>query len=323
VEVWSVKAYENRGDPRNHSYSTGSGIILAGVKNGMVSWSAAYDNGGAGGASEGPEGIWAYNSTQVAIEHDISYDNRTRDQLDGNGFGLDQNTSNSFLQYDLSYGNDGAGYLVYSDLPNGLERNNVVRFDISSGDGLGGNPNLGEIDISGFVSNSAVYQNTAVAAASSNGFPALALRKKIRQIIVCNNIFTSQDGPIISTNFALSTSDALLQANDYYTSSSDWSILWGQASYPSLAVWRSATGQETTAGKPIGFAIDPQLTGPFLGLRVKTVGEAEANAGFTLRRGSPLVGAGLNLSQLFGLHPISRNYSGRQVSMRFPNVGAE
>ena len=323
VNVSHIEAFRNRGDPANHSFSTGSGIILASVNGGRVSWSAAYDNGGVGGAVQGPEGIWAYNSTRVVIEHNISADNHTRNIYDGSGFGLDQNTSYSYLQYDLSYGNDGAGYMLYSALPNGLQAHNVVRFNISSGDELDGNPQLGGINVSGLVSDANVYQNTVVTREPPKGSPALFLGKKIRRVIVRNNIFMTQAGPIVSTNGALPLNKALLQGNDYYSVSSSWSILWGRATYASIHTWRSATGQEAIGGKPTGFTRDPNLAGPVLNLRIKTVREATTAGGFNLDRGSPLIAAGLNLSHLFGLHPTSRNYSGNQISMRTPNVGAE
>jgi len=259
----------------------------------------------------------------VVIEHNISYDNHTRNIYDGSGFGLDQNTSYSYLQYNLSYGNDGAGYMLYSALPNGLQAHNVVRFNISSGDELDGNPQLGGINVSGQVSDIDVYQNTVVTRAPPQGSPALVLGKKIHGVIVRNNILMTQAGPIVASNGPLPPGKALLQGNDYYSASSNWSIHWGRAAYASIHTWRSATGQEVTGGKPTGFARDPNLAGPILNLRIKTVGEAMTARSFNLDHGSPLVAAGLDLSQLFGLHPVSRNYSGNQVSMRIPNVGAE
>ena len=288
-----MEAFRNRGDPANRSYSTGSGIILASVSGGNVSWSAAYENGGVGGAVQGPEGIWAYNSTRVVIEHNISYDNHTRNIYDGSGFGLDQNTSYSYLQYNLSYGNDGAGYMLYSALPNGLQAHNVVRFNISSGDELDGNPQLGGINVSGLVSDIDVYQNTVVTRPPPKGSPALFLGMNIRHVIVRNNIFMTQAGPIVSTNGPLSLHKSLLQGNDYYSMASSWSILWGRTTYPSIHTWRSATGQEVTGIKSTGFARDPNLAGPVLGLRIKTVEEAMTAGSFNLDRGSPLIAAGL------------------------------
>ena len=130
-----VVASQNQGDPGVTSHNTGNGIVLGSVRDGAIEWSTADSNGGAGGdTAQGPAGIWAYDSTDVSIEHSLSYENQTANKVDGNGFDLDQNTSDSVLQDNLSYSNAGAGFLVYSRLSNGAQRDNVVRYNISSGD---------------------------------------------------------------------------------------------------------------------------------------------------------------------------------------------
>jgi hypothetical protein len=321
VNVSRVVAFQNPGDPADHASSSGSGILLGSVRDGSISWSAAYDNGGLGRSHQGPEGIWTYNSTDILIQHNISYDNRTHDAIDGNGLGLDQNTSDSYLQYNLSYGNDGAGYLIYGPYYDGQQTHNVVRFNISSGNGRDGNKKFGGIMVTGVVSDTAVYQNTVVARSPGGFSPALILGSQLHGVTVRDNILMTQAGPIVCAKAALGPSAALLQGNDYYTSSPAWSVLWGTASYASLSAWRSATGQETRAGKPTGFAMDPELTGPVLGLRATTVGEADA--GFALRPGSPLIGAGLRPPRLHGLQSALRDYAGRLVSAQSPDVGAE
>jgi hypothetical protein len=222
----------------------------------------------------------------------------------------------------LSYGNDGAGYLIYGPYHNGQQTHNVVRFNISSGNGRDGSPKFGGITVTGIVSDTAVYQNTVVTqSSSSRPSPALVLSSQLHGVTVRDNILITQAGPIVFAKAALGPSAALLQGNDYYTSSPAWSVLWGTASYASLSAWRSATGQETRAGKPAGFAVDPRLTGPVLGLRATTVGEADA--GFALRPGSPLIGAGLRPPRLHGLRPARRNYAGGLIRARSPDVGAE
>jgi len=323
VNVSHVVAFDNRGDPRNHSYSTGNGIILASVKQGVVSWSAAYDNGGLGEALEGPEGIWSYNSTDITIEHDIAYDNRSANHIDGNGFGLDQNTSNSYLEYDLSYNNDGAGYFLYSRYHNKLLDHDVVKFCVSSGNDQGGNPSSGGIAVIGTVWDAAVYQNTVITQSIPNGSAALVLGEGDKGVIVRNNIFATQAGPIIQADAALPASTAILQGNDYYTFSPGWSILWGGINYSSLNAWRSGTGQETVEGKYTGFASNPEFIGPVLGLRQGTAAEAAESVAFMLQRRSPLIGTGLNLARLFSLNGTFRDFSGYVISAQTPDVGAE
>ena len=252
LHITSVSAYRNRGNRRITAYSSGSGIVLGSVQDATVTWSAAYDNGGAGLSRPGPEGIWAYDSTHVTIEHNVSHDNRTGNAVDGNGFGLDDNTSNSLMEYNLSYGNDGAGYLVYTAYASKAAAHNVVRFNISSGDAVDRNPRFGGITVSGKI--------------SGRFSPALVLAGAIHGITVRSNLLMTPTGPVIAT-YGPSTSAALLQGNDYYTATPGWSVSWGMTDYTSLQAWRLASGQETVRGRPAGLTADPELTGAWTARR--------------------------------------------------------
>ena len=107
-----VRAFHNLGDPANTVRNTGSGIELGSVAGAKIVNSEAYGNGGAGGSvTEGPIGMWAYDSTGC-MAHDVSHGNKSSNVHDGGGFGLDRETSQSVLEYDLSYGNHGAGLLL-------------------------------------------------------------------------------------------------------------------------------------------------------------------------------------------------------------------
>jgi hypothetical protein len=324
MRITHVIAYHNYGNPAVTSHSTGNGIVLGSVRGGTVEWSTAGDNGGAGGSHQGPEGIWAYNSAQVTIEHDLSYGNQTHDHVDGNGFGLDQNTSDSCLEYDLSYGNAGAGYLLYTGLDNGATTDDSARFNISSGDAQDQNHRFGGITVSGETRNAAVYQNTVVMRAQPDGAsPALKLGAYIRDVTARNNIFVVPSGPVVIDEAGSPTTTALLQGNDYYaTTAPGWSIRWGTVTYPSLAAWRSATGQEIADGRPAGFTANPGLTGPVVDLQAKTPA-ATAARGFALRPGSPLLRAGLDLGGLFGVRPGGSTSCGGRAPVQHPSLGAQ
>jgi hypothetical protein len=323
LHITNVAAYRNRGNPLIAAYSSGSGIVLGSVKNATVAWSTAYDNGGSGHSRPGPEGIWAYNSTHVTIEHNISFGNRTRNAVDGNGFGLDDNTSDSCMEYNLSYNNDGAGYLVYTSASNRGAAHNVVRFNISSGDAADRNPRFGGITVSGKVEGTAVYQNTVIMHLRAGHFsPALVLAGAVQDVTVRNNLFMTPTGPVIAS-YGLSSSAALLQGNDYYAPAPDWSVFWGKATYTSLQAWRLASGQETVKDHPVGLTANPELASPLLGLRARTPGDAHVAQRFTPRPGSPLVGAGLDLSRLFRIDSGPYDFSGAFVAVRKPDIGAQ
>jgi hypothetical protein len=322
VVVSGVQASMNRGNPQVHNTDTGNGIVLGSVDGGSVVGSTAYGNGGLGAASLGPAGIWTYDSTGVDIEHDLAYDNRTPNRVDGNGFGLDQNTSHSVMQYNISYGNDGTGFLVYSGLNNQWQEDNVVRDNISSGDGRDGTSFYGGISVIGFVHNTAVYQNTVVTIPAPSGAPPLLrLGPDISGVSIRNNLFSTQAGPIVVLSSAPPESAVVLQGNDYFSVLGPWKVLWGQTIYDSLPDWQAGTSQETMNGQPTGLDVNPEMVGPVLGLSVTSPEAPGAAAGFAPRPGSPLLGAGLDLTSL-GMQPTPAGYTGRAQSVQHPDIGA-
>ena len=324
VRVQRVTAFGNKGDPHLTAHNSGSGIVLGSVSGGSVTWSTAHGNGGRGGSLEGPDGIWAYDSTGVTIEHCLSYDNRTDDREDGDGFGLDQNTSHSVMQYNLSYGNDGAGYVLYSSINDGAQTHNVVRFNISSTDVHDQSDTYGGITVVGYVAHSDVYQNTVVMGPHTSGTtPALVLGWKIRGITVRNNIFLIRDGVVVNAQkIALTSAQALFQGNDYYAVAAPLTITWGPDVYSTIRAWQSATREEMLKGRRTGQYANPNLGGPLIGLRAKAPGAAWVGSHFTPRRRSPLIRAGLNLPALFSLNPGPYNFAGQPISPTKPDVGA-
>ncbi|MFF8809113.1 right-handed parallel beta-helix repeat-containing protein [Streptomyces omiyaensis] len=270
LRIERVKAYANSGDPRSTERNTGSGIALGSVQNARVVRSVAHDNGAksAAGADEGPEGVWVYDSTRVVLEHNASYRNRTGSHVDGGGFGLDNNVSDSVMQYNLAQNNDGPGFLVYSGQPTGAHRNNVVRFNMSWDDArklpeYGGivayGTRLSDLDI---YHNTVVMRSEGLASARAAGTrpPALRLRDGMRGVRVHSNILATDGGPLVAAQSAYAPSKIVLQGNDYY-SSGRWTLAWGDERYATLTGWRAASRQETLGGQPTGSHDDPCLRG--------------------------------------------------------------
>ncbi|CCK25075.1 PA14 domain-containing protein [Streptomyces davaonensis JCM 4913] len=312
LRIERVKAYANAGDPRSVERNTGSGITLGSVQNARLTHSVAHDNGSksATDAEEGPEGIWVYDSTGVVLEKNKSYRNRTGSRVDGGGFGLDNNVSSSVMQYNLAYGNDGPGFLVYSGQATGAHRDNIVRFNMSWDDARK-LPEYGGIVAYGTrMKNLEIYHNTVVmrsadlASAESAGSrpPALRLRDGMRGVRVLNNILATDGGPVVATESAYAPGTIQLQGNNYY-STGPWALEWGAQRFASLDDWRASSQQEFLAGEPTGTSDDPCLTG----LEVPIA--ARAHAGNLVPRcevrapvgvGPQALGSGLGGADYFG-----------------------
>ncbi|WP_334593642.1 hypothetical protein, partial [Salinibacterium sp. CAN_S4] len=146
VTVRQVAAFDNAGiankTVRNCSgalenTNSGNGIVLGDVQNSVIENSFAFRNGtnnNFGGG--GPVGIWAYNADHIVIQNNQSYSNRSSTK-DGGGFDLDGGVKNSIMQYNYSYDNTGAGYLVFQYEGARPMDNNIVRYNISRNDGRG------------------------------------------------------------------------------------------------------------------------------------------------------------------------------------------
>lgn len=261
LTITRVKAYSNPGDPTAHDRNTGSGIVLGSLQGATVQQSVSHDNGAKSSrlALEGPEGIWTYDSTRVIIQNSRSYRNRTGSSVDGGGFGLDNNVSSSALQYNLAYGNDGAGFLVYSGEATNAHKDNVVRFNYSWDDARKLPWYGGIVAYGTHMRDLEIYQNTVVL--RSRGIdraPALRLRNGMTGVGVHNNILVTNGAPVVDSDTDYTPALVRLQGNDYF-STGGWKLQWGKARYSDLDAWRDRAGQELMGSDPTGSSADPCL----------------------------------------------------------------
>ena len=297
VGVFNVTAHHNDGNPNNVSFSTGNGIALGSVNHGTVRNSTAYENGRLCKTAFGPIGIWAYDSNDITIEGNESYNNRTGGKADGGGFDLDHNTSNSVIQYNYSHGNEGSGYLMYSNKANRAFTGNTIRYNISHNDGK--KNTYAGIRFGGNIYNSSVHHNTVYVGPVTNGSPTAFRSNGVTGggVTMRNNIFfMGVAGNIVRAKGVPSKLN--LQGNDYYAANGSIKILWGTTTFTSLNAWRSATGQEKLNGGPVGLSVNPQL--------VNAGGQSAAS--YKLQSGSPMINAGLDFANLG-----TRDYFGGSV----------
>lgn len=320
VEVEGVTAYRNAGDPKADDRHTGNGITLGAVRQAAVRDSSAHDNGtsSASKAPSGPVGIWAYDATGVLLEHNTAYRNRTGSDVDGAGFGFDENVSGSTMQYNLAFHNDGPGYYTYTRIVNGAHTDNAIRYNLTSDDGRK-LPRFGGLAVLGHdVRNLDIYQNTVVMTALKNGRSGAALRLMDGHhgVTVRNNTFVTDGSAMVLADVDLTAANILVQGNNYRAPQGQWTVQWGDHGYTGLAAWRKATGQERVDGRPSGLTVDPCLAGGELP-SITSPDDAHLFAPDC----DALADKGLDLRRLFGIDPGSGDYFGRAVGTP-PPVGA-
>src|SRR5215211_6466532 len=179
--------------------NSGNGIVLGNVDDGAIEDSVAHDNGGANTAGEGPVGIWAYDASRVVIQRNESYANRTGSSADGGGFDLDQNVTDSVVQYNWSHDNAGPGFLLAHRYDTNGSGRNVIRYNISENDARKGSG--GALAVWGEVHDTDVYHNVVFASPPASGSISLvtvtnsgASGAEVHGLRFWNNVFIASGG---------------------------------------------------------------------------------------------------------------------------------
>ena len=316
VYIGYSEAFDNFGDPTNIDTHTGSGIIVSATNRATIEYCHAHHNGGNNRQPRnGPVGIWAWDANAVTIQHNISHDNRTGGEADGGGFDLDGGVTNSVLQYNYSYDNDGAGYLLAQFAGAAPFFNNVVRYNVSSNDGR--QNGHGAISLWAAANESLddtqVYGNTVFVSPAASRTPSAVWIKSgtFRHVTFRNNIFVTTGGvTLLDDAGAHDLSSVGFQGNAYWPSESSFGVRIGGVTHASLASWQSATGQEKVRSNPVGLETDPLLVDPSNPQRLTDPTQLPHLAAYRLQEESPVIDAGLDLRLLFGTDPGRRDFYG-------------
>jgi hypothetical protein len=319
VTVDHCVAYKNRG-VLGYTNNSGSGIVLGDVQNATVNRCTAYSNGDLNNfGGGGPVGIWTWDSDHVTVQSCESYQNHSQTG-DGDGFDLDGGTTNCTLQYNYSHENDGAGYLIAEFDGARPLHGLTVRYNISQNDarknsfGLihvwNGGPGISDCDI---------YNNSVYVA--SHGTPAIygvRLDTPTSGVRVRNNIFFVNAGiPLVY--IAAGQTSASFLGNDYWANGAPVSIIDSGVTYPSVAAWRTATGQEKIGSTLTGASVDAHFLARNQGPSVNNADLLESLVyAYRLAASSPVLTTGLDLHARFGTVVGTRDFYGNTL----PSSGA-
>jgi hypothetical protein len=241
--VANCKAYNNRGIPGKTESHSGNGIVMGEVDSLLIEQCEAYENG-ADNSSEagGPVGIWVWMCKNAIIQHCISHDNHAGLTKDGGGFDIDGGSSFCIIQYNYSYNNEGAGYLLAEYGALFPFTNNIIRFNISENDGR--KNSYGGIVIWGAsanykVTNSYIYNNTIYSDDKNvvNGTPAALtlMGSHFKNVVIANNIFVLKGNvSFISADDIFRRSQLFLIHNNYYSYNNYYNFKAGTTTNTSL-----------------------------------------------------------------------------------------
>lgn len=193
ILIANSSASHNRGI-RGMKPHSGHGIILANTFGGNIDSCMATNNGWEFGI--GNVGIWAFSAENVIIQNSVSFKNKSTNGIDGDGFDLDGGTWNCTMQNNLSYENDGAGFLIYEyGDPLGM-KNNTCRYNISKNDARKG-AQYGGITIGGAAAlyDIGIFNNTIV---SDKGKAITRIGNEVSgTLAIKNNILSTPESPYL------------------------------------------------------------------------------------------------------------------------------
>jgi hypothetical protein len=338
---WGAEIYAHRqiyiGSTVAFKMKGGSGLTLSSVDGGIIEHCVAHNNGEeySGGA-----GIWAWDSNDILFQFNESYENRTNG-VDGDGFDFDGGVTNSVMQYNYSHDNDAAGFLLaqYRHAPQAMD-NIVIRFNISENDSR--KKSYGAIhvwngDKRDRMKNIHIYNNTvylspqpAKGRNSLAGHKPLGMRPypdvasaiafvtPVESATVFNNLFVTTGGERLVTT-SIGHGDLMFQNNAYWAGESDADVDWMGTIHSSVQEWlASAADQERIGTEIVAVFADPLLVAPGSAGVVGTADFLSGLSGYRLRRGSPLLGRGIDLRTALAVDSDTRGFFGNLLSEAMP-----
>lgn len=314
--------------------TVGGAITTGGWNGAIVQHNKIHDIGANVTSCGGTSGILAYAANNIAIRYNEVYNVEPYPSYisgcDWDGIDLDGGVSNSVVEYNYTHDNAGNGLLAYVDSPNGMTWGpNTFRYNISENDdnikaqgGLMGvvpRAPTGALSIYGntfFTNNSQRTKSTASACfffGYSGGTWAAGSQIKDNICYMDNRDQYGRSGQLYynpngQTGMPISN-------NLYYTTNTP-SWRWGSTTYTGFAAWQAA-GLETNPRWG-----DPLFTTPGGGntctwTPASGTGPQPCPQAYTLKAGSPALGAGVPVSNNGGL-----DYYQTAIPNP-PNIGAD
>jgi hypothetical protein len=310
IYIGYCRAENNPGDPTEFKNHSGNGIVVGLVANAVIEYCVATNNGwDMPRKGNGPVGIWAWECDSVIIQKCISFRNRTAPgAMDGGGFDLDGGVTNSIVQYNLSYENEGYGFGIFQFSGATPWHHNVFRYNISFNDGnttAHGASVLwwnGSKDSSQFhdcyVYNNVLYNGKGYA------LGVIPNEYENSRFFFLNNIIVAKDemmtsGQIVNEKF---------YGNDWWSIRSRFKV----NGATDFTKWSNTHGKEVLDGKIVGMNINPEFINPVTPT-IEDPALMQKIIYFQLSAKSPLRNKGLDLNKLFHIDTGRKDFFGNNV----------
>jgi hypothetical protein len=274
---------------------SGSGIFMQGVKGGVNQYNDTYSNGSACQASNGsgPVGNWCADSDGIVFQFDRSWSNSSL-TADGGGFDLDGGCINCLIQFCLAHDNRSYGMTCYAY--EGSWGNNTIRYNVFVNN-IGQQLSFGGTGAT-LTGTLAIHNNILIGdnRYTDQSWHAVIANPDWEQgqfpkVILANNIISAAGGGWLMIING-SAGSVVCDHNDY---AGDGYVKWNYNTFSTVASWGQDAGATTA---------DPKL-----------------DASYRFLAGSPMIGAGVNVTTKYSLPTPSADYFGAAITNP-PNIGA-
>ena len=317
--------YNIIGDPDDADSHTGHGIWISHGKNSTIENNLVHDGGNNNRTCGGPVGIWFNHVDNFLIQKNEVYNWKMGTGCDGAGFDLDGSCTNCTVQYNYSHDNEGPGYLGGNFSGTGLPwGGNIIRYNISINDASKYANGITFFNANGETFNGVEVYNNTIIITNPDGGHAFGSKNEtwLENIKVYNNIFYCANGS--KTLQIGQGAGNEVYSNLYYNPSGNYSFVTGQSTYYSLTDWQNATGHEKIDNQNVAlYDVDPLLTDPTNSVTIGVIGEANAITVCDPTNGSPVIDAGLDLNEKFGIETGTLDFALKNNIMNGkPDLGA-
>lgn len=319
IYIGDCRAENNPGDPTELNSHSGNGIVVGLARRVMIEYCSATNNGwDMPRTGNGPVGIWAWQCDSAIIQRCISYRNKTAaGAMDGGGFDLDGGVTNSLVQYNLAYENQGYGYGVFQFAGATPWHHNTFRYNVSYNDGnttMHGASILwwnGSKDSTQFH-DAYIYQNLFY---NADGYALGVIPDQYdnSQFYFLNNILAAKDG--LMSGGPLRT--------ERFLGNTWWSMTHGFRlnNQTQFNRWAEETGNEKLDGKITGMNRKPDILLPAGLLPTDPHTLAHLNL-FRLNMHSPQKHRGVDIFSLLKLDTGGKDFFGNNLQdARKPSPG--
>jgi hypothetical protein len=332
---------QNMGGSNVYFLKAGNGVVPVQWERGLVQFNIAHDIGANAGTCGGGGGMWAYHADAITFQFNESYNIRPLPIIgpgggacDWNGFGFDGGVSNSVIQYNYSHHNGGSGIYTCVGCGTGAATSfwgpNTIRYNITENNNSIGSGYQGELGLGNKGTGLGLlyaYNNTSYSSVSfvagNLGAPCISLNQgTFAGGVLANNICamagTNQWGQtLFYVDNHVGTGGLTVLNNDYFNLRGSPVWTWQGNNYGTLAAWATASGGAinvtgSTTANPLLVSAGGGRTCSWM--PSLNNGPQLCPTAYKLLTGSPMIGAGLNLTQApYNLTVGTQDYYGNTI----------